>query len=174
MTTVRAARPQFRKSRGCPTLWTYSSAGYSLDLRQMAIASDRCTAASIDSGCHPSLSAKEKHACEVKNCDVLALAFTLVGTIAIASRPARADDPSLQGNWKLVVLPFGEDEFAIVKVSDKEGKPTATVADAQQMLAANKVKTFERKDGTLTLVLTGANGDTSFKGKLAKEGAAPG
>ena len=61
----------------------------------------------------------------IKNAPALALALMLIGTSASIARPAVADDAPLSGNWKLVVLPYGEDEFAIFKLIEKDGKTTA-------------------------------------------------
>jgi hypothetical protein len=102
------------------------------------------------------------------------LAVILFGTNVSIARPFPADDTHLDGNWKLVVLQFGEDEFAIVKLVDKDGAPAASVTDAQQMLGRSTVKTVERKDGVLTISLDSAGMRTVFKGRLATEGASAG
>ena len=82
----------------------------------------------------------------IKNSPLLATALMMVG----ATRERRLAGQSrqrapLNGNWKLVVLPFGEDEFAIVKLGEKDGKTTATMADAQRMLGLNSVKAARAK-----------------------------
>jgi hypothetical protein len=100
---------------------------------------------------------------------VLAMAFVLSGATAIAARPARADAP-LEGNWKLVVLAFGDDEFAIVKLNEKDGKTTATIADGQKMFGFNDVKGAELKDGVLKVTITGSTGETTFEGKRDPDG----
>jgi hypothetical protein len=110
----------------------------------------------------------------IKFAPSLALALLLIGTTASIARPALADDAPLNGTWKLVVLPYGEDEFAIFKLIEKEGKTTASVADAQQMLGQPQVKDVERKDGLLTITLNGSGGSTVFKGRLAKDGPGAG
>ena len=110
----------------------------------------------------------------IRNASALALALMLVGTCASIVRPARADDVPLRGNWKLVVLPYRDDEFAIFELIDKEGKTTASVADAQQMLRQPQVKSVERKDGLLTITLGGAGGSAEFKGTFVKDGPSAG
>jgi hypothetical protein len=86
------------------------------------------------------------------------------------ARPALADDAPLSGTWKLVVLPFGTDDFAIFKLSPKDGKTIGTVVDAQQMMRKPTVGSVEQKDGSFTISLPGTGLVTSFKGRLAKEG----
>ncbi len=107
----------------------------------------------------------------IKNTPTLALALMLVGSIASIARPAAADDVRLSGTWKLVALPFGDDEFAILKLVENDGKTSGSVADAQQMMGRPQVKSVEHKDGLLTLNLDGAGGNTVFKGRLPKDGA---
>ena len=109
-----------------------------------------------------------------KNAPALAAALFVVGTSASIAPAASADDAPLSGNWKLVVLPFGDDEFAIFKLMAKEGKTTASVTDAQQMLGSPQVKAVEQQDGLITITLSGSGGSTVFKGRLAKEGPGAG
>lgn len=92
-----------------------------------------------------------------------------------ALRPARADDAKLDGTWKLLVLPFGEDEFALVNLSTQDGKTTAKVVDAQQrLLGRPQVKQTEQKGDDFKITLSGTAGDTTFEGKLAHEGQGAG
>ncbi len=100
----------------------------------------------------------------------LATTLLLLAACASVARPARADDGAFDGNWKLVVLAIGNDEFAIVKLTDKDGKTAAAMVDSQRTLGLNDVKSAERKDGVVTLAITGPAGETTFKGTLAKEG----
>jgi hypothetical protein len=103
----------------------------------------------------------------IKNAAALALVMMLIGTSASIAQPEPADDAPLQGNWKLIVA---DREFAILKVIERGGKTTAAVLDTAQMLEKNTVKNVERKHGTMTLTLTGPNAETTFKGRLAKDG----
>jgi hypothetical protein len=106
----------------------------------------------------------------IKNAPALALTLLVFGTSATIGPTALAVDAPLSGNWKLVVLPYGDDEFAIFKLIEKDGKTTASVADAQQMLGRPQVKAVEQKDGSLTITLSGGGASTVFKGRLAKDG----
>ena len=100
----------------------------------------------------------------------LATALILLGTAVTIARPARADEGPSDVTWKLVALAYGDDEFAIFKVTEKDGKTAATIVDSQRRLGLNELKAAERKDGVLTFTITGPVGETTFKGKLAKEG----
>ena len=93
----------------------------------------------------------------------------IIGASSASHGLPLADDAPLSGNWKLVVLPYGDDEFAIVKLSEKDGKTTGSVADAQQMMGRPALKAVERKGGVLTLTLNGAGASTVFQGQ-AREG----
>jgi hypothetical protein len=104
----------------------------------------------------------------------IALAMMIVGANMGVAWTAPPDDTPLTGNWKLLFVPYGEDEFAVIKFSESEGKISGSVADAQQMLGKPTVKGVERKEGALIITLTGANGSTIFKGKLAKDGPGAG
>ena len=76
----------------------------------------------------------------IRGSQLTALAIALLvsdGISASVVPPARADDAKLDGTWKLVVLAFGDDEFAIVKLGPKDGKPAATVVDVQQTAAGS-------------------------------------
>ncbi len=101
-----------------------------------------------------------------------ALALLVAGATAGTARTLRADDAKLDGTWKLVVLAFGDDDFAIVKLSERDAKLTGTVVDAQQMLLGKPdVKVAERKGDDVTVGLGSPTGQTVFKGKMAKDGA---
>jgi hypothetical protein len=100
----------------------------------------------------------------------LAMAILLSGTDAAFGQPVTTNETRLEGTWKLLALAFGEDEFAIVKIVENDGKTTATAVDAQRMRGLGNVKGAKHKDGVLTLTLTGGGSDTPFEGKLVKEG----
>jgi hypothetical protein len=106
----------------------------------------------------------------IKNTPALALAMMLIGTSASIAQSAPADDSPLRGNWQLVVLPVSEDAFAILTLIEIDGKATATVTDADKMLEKDAVKGVDRKNDLLTIILTGPETDTTFKGMLAKHG----
>jgi len=101
----------------------------------------------------------------------LALVLILIGIGVIALRPLRAGVVDLDGAWKLVVLTFSDDEFAIVEISQKDGKTSASVVDTQRkVLGKAQIKQVEAQGDDLTITLTGPAGDTVFQGKLAKDG----
>ena len=90
---------------------------------------------------------------------------------------ARADEPTtkLTGSWKLVVLAFGEDEFAIIDVNEKDGKPTATVAVCQRSILGDaSIDDLSIRGDSLEIHLRGAAGPNTFVGTLAREGAQAG
>ena len=109
------------------------------------------------------------------NLPALAVALIFTGMSASVMRPVRADDAKLDGTWKLVVLAFGDDEFALIKLSPQDGKTVATVVDAQQaLLGRPTVKGLEQKGDELKFTLNGAPGETTFEGKLAQPGPSEG
>jgi hypothetical protein len=104
-----------------------------------------------------------------------AIALLVIGISACSLAPARADDAKLDGNWKLVVLAFGDDDFAVVKLSTENGKTAATVVDAQErILGRPTIKQVENKGNALKITLNGTAGDTSFEGKVAPDGVSAG
>jgi hypothetical protein len=101
---------------------------------------------------------------------VFAIELVLFTVGVGGAQSAQLVEAPLQGNWKLVALAFGEDDFAIVKLAEHDGKTTATKVDAQSAVGLSDVKSAELKGDTLTLTLTGPVGDTPFKGNRVKEG----
>ena len=65
-----------------------------------------------------------------------AAALVLAGMtmIHLGAAAASSQEPAagLAGTWKLVVLAFGTDEFAIIKIDQNDGKAVATVPAAQK------------------------------------------
>ncbi len=57
----------------------------------------------------------------------MVFALFLSGISASALRPVRADDAKADEPWKLTVLAFGNDEFAIVKLGQKDGKSASVI-----------------------------------------------
>jgi hypothetical protein len=105
------------------------------------------------------------------NLPALAMALLFVGIIICITRPLTADDRKAGESWKLVVLAFGDDEFALLKLDSKDGKSSATVVDAQQMLLGKPhVKNVEGKGDNFTITLSSPGGDTVFQGTRAAEG----
>src|SRR5689334_2264286 len=64
------------------------------------------------------------------------IAFASLTLLAGAVRlgATTAELPDLKGQWKLLVLPFGEDEFAIVSIKDEGGKLSAEAVDTQAQI----------------------------------------
>ena len=80
--------------------------------------------------------------------------------------------------WKLVVLAFGEDEFAVIRVDRNDGKDRAFVVNTQASvlgLADNlNVESLVNEGGTVGFTLKGASGSSRFRGKLASQGPSAG
>ena len=104
-----------------------------------------------------------------------AIAFMLIiagwqpraGSLALAGEPAT----QFTGTWKLVVLAFGEDEFAIIDMTETNGKAAATVAVTQRSILGNaSVESIANRADSLEIELRGPAGTNKFQGKLAHEG----
>ncbi len=107
-----------------------------------------------------------------------AIALVLAGTmmslgwaaVACAQEPAAG----LAGTWKLVLLAYGNDEFAIIKVDQNDGKAVATVPSVQRMVLGNagalKADQVTIKGDSLTILLDGPMGANKFQGTLVEEG----
>ena len=86
-----------------------------------------------------------------------------------------ADETSadFNGTWKLVVLAFGEDEFAILDVIQNRGKPRAFVTSTRvRFLGQSENVTVEPlviRDDTISFELKGPGGVNRFEGKLARD-----
>jgi hypothetical protein len=103
---------------------------------------------------------------------VAALVLLLIGAGVFALRSVKASVIDLDGAWKLTVLEFSADEFAIVELSQKDGKTSASVIDTQRrVLGKAEVKQVEAQGDDIALTLTGPAGDTVFRGKLDHAGA---
>ena len=74
-----------------------------------------------------------------KNVLSVAVAPILIVTSTSLARPVAADDAQFDGTWKMVEWrPFDQYEFAIIKVSQQDGKTTATVVDARTVVCSDK------------------------------------
>jgi len=103
----------------------------------------------------------------------LALALSVASLGLLATRPglaSPADAPDVNGNWKLVIIPGADIDFAIFEVKATDGKIAATINAA--FPALGPVKTAEGTlDGDKIMIQIVAPGDpTSFKGTLDKDG----
>lgn len=97
----------------------------------------------------------------------LLTALCLLG-FSTASRAA--DD--LQGSWKLVILAFGSDEFAIVDLHKEDGQTKGVLVDAQKRILGDNVKLGEVKaeGDAAEIELISQSGPIRFKGSLVKDG----
>lgn len=94
-----------------------------------------------------------------------AAAALLVGLTCAASALA------VEGRQKLVVLAFGEDEFAIVDFTKDGGK---VVSFEKNVLPNCTLGSVSEKDGVLTFELKAANGSGTFSGKADDKGVLKG
>lgn len=111
-----------------------------------------------------------------------AIALVLASTTVSLSWAvvASAQEPAvgLTGTWKLVVLAYGNDEFAIIKINQNNGKTVATLPSVQSRVLGNagamKADQITIKGDSLTILLGGPMGANRFQGTLAKEGPGAG
>ena len=93
---------------------------------------------------------------------------------------AEAGEPgaNLSGTWKLVVMAFGDDEYAAIRIDRKDGKDRAFVLNAQASvlgLADNlNVESLATDAGTISFTLKGPSSSSQFQGKLAGDGPSAG
>jgi hypothetical protein len=104
----------------------------------------------------------------------LVLASTTMSLLFTAVVTAQEPAIGLAGTWKLVVLAFGTDEFAIIKIDESGGKAVATVPSVQKMVLGNdgsvKADQVTIQGDALTILLDGPAGANAFRGTLVKEG----
>jgi hypothetical protein len=102
---------------------------------------------------------------------VLALAAGTADAATPQPLAPAADAPDLKGNWKLVVLAFGDDEFAIIGIDTKNGEPTAEITNFQRLVMPGaKVDRVEQKGDKLTIDFRMPDGVHTFAGRLVNEG----
>jgi len=101
----------------------------------------------------------------------LLAALCLLGFSTAGTAAARAAD-GLQGSWKLVILAYGADEFAIVDLHDEGGQTKGSLVDAQKRILGDDVKLGDVKveGDSANIELIGQGGPIRFTGTLAKEG----
>jgi len=112
-----------------------------------------------------------------RSCRAIALALALAGLSHCAGSAAIAGEPAanLTGTWKLIVLAFGEDEFAIIDVHEKDRKPTASVVVSLRVqLGDASVEHVAIQGDSLEIALRGPTGLNRFQGTLARAGAQAG
>jgi hypothetical protein len=101
-----------------------------------------------------------------------AIVLTITGMPLFGTFAAMADGPvsRLAGTWKLIVLALGEDEYAIINVDEKDGKPEASVASTQRtVLGDARVDQIAIRGDSLVIALRGTAGLNRFQGMLARE-----
>jgi hypothetical protein len=101
-----------------------------------------------------------------------AIVLTITGMPLFGTLAAMADGPGsrLAGTWKLIVLALGEDEYAIINIDEKDGKPEASVASTQRtVLGDARVDQIAIREDSLVIALRGAAGLNRFQGTLAGE-----
>jgi hypothetical protein len=95
----------------------------------------------------------------------IAVAATLISTIGAASAFA------VEGRHKLVVLAFGDDEFAIVDLAKDSGK---LVSFQERVLPGCEAGSVSEKDGVVTVELKNGAGTSTFTGKADAKGVIKG
>lgn len=83
--------------------------------------------------------------------------------------PAGAAPPDLAGKWKLVVLPFGTDEFLIVDLKPEGGVLGGEVVSTQTMLGDRKAEGKIEGD-SISLSFSGKGVALAFDGKVGPDG----
>jgi hypothetical protein len=100
-----------------------------------------------------------------------ACAVAVMWIMAGAAASARAaDEIELAGNWKLVLLPFGEDDFYLLAVKGKGEELSIEVIDSQEQLGAAEAKSISAEDGQVTVVLDTDGQEVVFTGAPATKG----
>jgi hypothetical protein len=92
--------------------------------------------------------------------------------------PADEAGADLSGTWKLVVLAFGDDEYAVIRIDRRDGKDRALVLAAETSalgVADNlTVDSLATEGGVVRFTLKGSTGSSRFEGRLAADGPAAG
>lgn len=102
---------------------------------------------------------------------VIVFSYAMIGELGSQpSLAALADAPVIAGAWKLVLMPFGEDEFAIFDVKTTDGKIEGKVPSAQAMLGELKSAEGTITDHQVTIRFPGPGDPLVFRGVLDKEG----
>ncbi|MDR3634885.1 MAG: hypothetical protein P4L84_13860 [Isosphaeraceae bacterium] len=98
----------------------------------------------------------------------LALAALVSGLSLAPASAAAADEPSLNGTWKLVQLRLAEVELLSLDVKQTDDKITAFILEPAQ-LRDNPVKTFERKGDTVNVAFSVNGNQVNFTGRATKD-----
>ncbi|HEV3165976.1 MAG TPA: hypothetical protein VGZ22_18245 [Isosphaeraceae bacterium] len=111
---------------------------------------------------------------------LLVLGLALTGPVPRSSQAAPADSLKFDGNWKFVVMAYGEDEFFVISAKSNDGKPTAEVKDAQAMFQdpvskkGPSISKVQQKGDALTLGIKIGGEEETFTGTYVKQGARAG
>lgn len=91
---------------------------------------------------------------------VFGLSLILVGVQA-----TRGEEPGFDGIWSLVVLAYGDDEFARIRLRAEGDGLQGEVLDAQPFLGRSTITRVETRDpdGPLSWTLQTADGDGTFR-----------
>ncbi|AMV38740.1 hypothetical protein [Planctomyces sp. SH-PL62] len=99
----------------------------------------------------------------------IARASATLCLVGLLASPATAAEPV--GIWKLVVLAFGADDFAIVDLHRQDDKPRGVVIDGRkQLLEGAQIEGVDLQDGRAAFTLKGSVMTIKFSGSEAKEG----
>lgn len=90
--------------------------------------------------------------------------------LGFSTAATAADD--LQGSWKLVILAYGADEFAIVDIHNEGGQAKGTLVDAQKGILGEdtKLESVKVEGDKAEIDLKSQRGSLRFDGTLAKDG----
>ncbi len=106
---------------------------------------------------------------------VLSLSLTLVGQPAL--RPAvsaTADAPELAGNWRLLALPYGDDEFLIFEIKATDGNLGGTVTSSQDFVGSPETVEGTVKGDRVEISFPVPGEPLRFRGVLGRDGKALG
>jgi hypothetical protein len=90
--------------------------------------------------------------------------------MAMLANKSAAEDVKLTGKWKLVVLAFAEDEFAVFDFESADGKVKGTVLDAQPFLNNPSLQGAEQQGNNVHVNFASGNQEYVFRGKIAVGG----
>jgi hypothetical protein len=92
-----------------------------------------------------------------------------------ARAAAPADGPDVNGSWKVVILPpFQEVEFMIVKLDSKAGKFAGTVTTGPQGMPQKPAVIKAQQDAERVVVVFDLAGESTFDGSMADDGVVRG
>ncbi len=81
-----------------------------------------------------------------------------------------ADEGKLEGQWKLVVLAFGDDDFLVFKAKQEGGEWTGEMGSAQRFLGDTSVAKIEVKGTAVDVMFSIGGEEDAFRGTLITQG----